>query len=279
MSLYSVLLSSFTPSVEKQVQEKTQFITSGVITKSDRLSAFLSGGGFIQTLPNNEIFIRSIRFKEWDTAKLEVNSLDELIDKLSSYESRQLSLQILSVMKGAFESTAKDSSIDLSCTKFIPGVTNLSAEHLTGIAKTMPENSVLVVHSAVYNRYRKNNLVDYGLNKITNQSEPVVDGVWMLPNDNLPKNGNVYTSYLCAPGSLEIAFSDLHDATRVVTTESDQETLVRKWQTCIHPTGFAWNGSIAAHGGPTNEEYASADAWVPVPGHQPKMIQIITREA
>lgn len=102
-------------------------------------------------------------------------------------------------MSTVFDVTSDNLVFDASGEHFIQGVTNFTAENL-GRALEMSDNmdqfNFLGVHTAVYNRIRRNNLIDFGCVPGTDACVPFFQGLQIVFNDRFPREGNVYTSYI-----------------------------------------------------------------------------------
>jgi hypothetical protein len=260
------------------------------------------GGGALT--PNkigtyNEVAIRCTRTQQWAANKLQdalsgSDAMSAIATRVAAYEARFLQKQILATLKGVFaDNVANDSSdmtFDAKGAGFVPGVTNFTAENLFDALQTAGDSqndfSALSVHSAVYSRMRKNNLIDFIQDSVTGADLATFQGLRLVVDDGLPKSGNVYTSYIFAPGALEIGYGPVEKPSEVYWVPDaghgiGAEVLYRRWMNSIHPMGFAWAGSTTASGGPADSDLESAASWNRACSErkQVKIAQLITREA
>ncbi len=343
VSLGDVIVPAiFDPYVQKLTEEKTAFLSSGIVAPSPQLTKFLAGGGMTLNMPTwkdldndlpktatdgvagspwpysdagvqlggdplqpnkiqtyNEIAIRITRTQQWGANKLQdslsgSDAMSAIAGRVADYEARFLQKQILAVLAGVFaDNVANDSgdmSRDFSGVGFVAGVTSFTAENLFDALQTAGDSqghfTKLAVHSAVFNRMRKNDLIDFVPDSITGAKLATFQGLDLIVDDGLPKTGNIYTSYIFAPGALEIGFGSLKKPTAVIEVEDagngiGAEVLYRRWQNCVHPMGFAYTGSTANSGGPLDTVLDDAASWNRAcpERKQVKMAQLITREA
>ncbi len=247
----------------------------------------------------NEVAIRCTRTQQWAANKLQdslsgSDAMSAIATRVAAYEARFLQRQIIAALTGVFlDNVANDSgdmTFDASGVGFVAGVTNFTAENLFDALQTAGDSqsdfSVLAVHSAVFNRARKNNLIDFIQDSVTGADLATFQGLRMVVDDGLPKTGNVYTSYIFAPGALEIGYGAVEQPTEVKWVSDaglgiGAEVLYRRWQNSVHPMGFAYSGSTTASGGPSDVTLALAASWNRAcpERKQVKMAQLITREA
>jgi hypothetical protein len=247
----------------------------------------------------NEVAIRCTRTQSWAATRLAdclsgSDAMAAIAGRVADYEARFLQRQILAVLKGVFaDNVANDSSdmtLNVSGGGFVAGVTNFTAENLFDALQTAGDSQgdfrAIAVHSVVYNRMRKGNLIDFKQDSVPGADLGSFQGLDLIIDDGMPKTGNVYTSYIFAPGALEIGYGQLKKPTAVVEVEDagngfGAEVLYRRWQNSVHPMGFAYTGSTTASGGPADSVLEAAASWNRAcpERKQVKMAQLITREA
>jgi hypothetical protein len=195
------------------------------------------------------------------------------------------------------DNTANDSgdySNDISGVSFVDGVTNFSAEAFLDAAQTMGDSqedlTMIMVHSVVYNRMQKNNLIDFIPDARGEIRIPTFLGREVIVDDGMPRTGNVYDSWLFSRGATQIGVG-----TPPVATETDrkpgggngggQDVLYSRVMWCIHPVGHSWIGT-ADDGGPANTGTSGSDldeagSWNRVFSErkQVKFARLVTREA
>lgn len=255
----------------------------------------------------NEIAVRLVRTQQWGAMKLAADlagsdPMNAIASRVSAYEARQLQLAVLDTLEGIFADndlapdggsgdthTQFDLTFDASGVGFVAGVTNFTAENLFDAAQTAGDSQedfkILAVHSAVYSRMRKNNLIDFIQDSVTGASLSTFQGMQVVYDDGMPRSGNVYHSYLFAPGALELGWGFPEKATEVAWSPDGgngygEEILYRRRAYCVHPMGHAYIGA-ATGGGPANTVLDDAASWSrQCPERkQVKIARLITREA
>lgn len=337
----------FSAYVQRLTEEKSKFVQSGILKRSDELDEFLKGGSLTLNKPTwkdldndveevadetapqlfggtpatpakiqtfNEIAVRLTRTKTWGADKLQkyisgANAFSAISGRVGYWEVRRMQAAVLAVMAGVFADndaaptgsdthTAGDMTFDASGGGFIAGTTNFTAENLFDAQQTMGDSqedlTILCVHSVVYNRMKKNNLIDFIQDSVTGAKLATFQGMNLVYDDGMPKTGQVYHSYLFAPGQLELGFGtiDNNKGSEVVWLPDagkgiGSELLYRRFMWSIHPMGHAYVGSTSAKGGPANGDAATANTLAHAASwsrrcperKQVKIARLITREA
>lgn len=271
-------------------------------TSSDKFT-----GGTIAPTPNKietatEIAVRLNRNNSWSSADLTAqlagaDPMAAIGNRVADYWVRRLQLIFVATMNGVIaDNTANDSGDyqnDISGASFQDGVTNFSAEAFLDTAVTMGDSMedlvAVMVHSVVYNRMQKNNLIDFIPDARGEVSIPTFLGRQVIVDDGMPRNGNIYDTWLFGSG-----FMQMGSAAPATPTEVDrqpgagngggQEILYNRQQWCLHPTGHAYSGT-SPNGGPSNantaNNLANAGSWNRVYSER-KQIQfarLVSREA
>ncbi len=239
-----------------------------------------------------KVAVKMTRTQQWAEAKLEA-SIPEgsvgfiaIANRVAEYEVRRMHIAALSIFSGICADNDKlpedgdthaqfDLTFDASGNDFVSQVTQFTEGNLKQARKTAavePDNfKVLAVHSAVFTRMKKNNLIDYWLNPANGTPVAEFDGLRVIYDDGLPKVGNVYDSYLFYPNAFDIGWGNPSDATVV-----EQEVLHRKWVNSIHLPQHIYQGPSR----PTNADLAHADSWSRrCPRSQVGIARLRTREA
>lgn len=275
---------------------------------NDTPSPIFTGGATIAPVKvstYNEIAVRLTRTQQWSSTKLASDLAGDdpmslIASRVAAYEERQLQLAVIAVLGGVFADndlapdvgdthTLSDLTFDASGVSFTPGVTNFTAENLFDTLQTAGDSQedfgILVVHSAVFSRMRKNNLIDFIPDSVTGADLATFQGLRVVYDDGMPKSGNVYHSYVFAPGALELGWANPERATEVQWMPEagngyGEEVLFRRRGYCVHPMGHAYIGSVAV-GQPSNSTLALAASWSrKCPERkQVKIARLITREA
>ena len=145
------------------------------------MEAAVAGSGTIALDPvpfkiesATEVGVRLSRNGSWSAMDLAAalagnDPLEAIADRVAYYWARRLQSAFVSTVTGVIaDNTANDSgdyTNDISGASFIDGVTNFSAEAFLDAAVTMGDSmeglTGVMVHSVVYNRMQKNNLIDF----------------------------------------------------------------------------------------------------------------------
>lgn len=250
-----------------------------------------------------EIAVRMNRNNSWSTTDLAAilagsDPMNAIADRVAAYWVRRLQAAFISTWNGVIADNAANDAGDyannISGGAFIDGVTNFSAEAFLDAAQTMGDSQeglvAVAVHSVVYNRMQKNNLIDFIPDARGEINIPTFLGREVIVDDGLPRTGSVYDTWLFGTGATQLGVATPPVATEVERKAGGgngggQDVLYSRVQWSIHPTGHAWIGT-AGEGGPANtgtansdlDEAASWDRRYPE-RKQIKFARLVTREA
>lgn len=249
-----------------------------------------------------EIGVRLSRNNSWSSMDLTAalagaDPMAAIASRVSDYWRRRLQAIVVATMNGVIaDNTANDAgdySNDVSGAGYVAGVTDFSAEAFLDAAVTMGDSmedlTGVMVHSIVYNRMQKNNLIDFIPDARGEVNIPTFLGREVIVDDGLPRTGNVYDTWLFGQGFLRFG-----NGAPAVPTELDrepaagdgggQDILHSRQEWAVHPTGHAYVGT-PANGGPSNaataNNLAAAGSWnrVYTERKQIKFARLVTREA
>ncbi len=250
-----------------------------------------------------EIAVRMNRNNSWSTTDLAAilagsDPMNAIADRVAAYWVLRLQAAFISTWNGVIADNAANDAGDyannISGGAFIDGVTNFSAEAFLDAAQTMGDSQeglvAVAVHSVVYNRMQKNNLIDFIPDARGEINIPTFLGREVIVDDGLPRTGSVYDTWLFGSGATQLGVGTPPVATEVERKAGGgngggQDVLYSRVQWSIHPTGHAWIGT-ADEGGPANtgtansdlDEAASWDRRYPE-RKQIKFARLVTREA
>lgn len=256
-----------------------------------------------------EIAVRLSRNQSWSSTDLTAvlagaDPMGAIGDRVGYYWSRRMQAAFIATMLGIFADNDAapsggdthvqgDLTNDVSGVSYSPGVTDFTAEAFLDAALTMGDSqddlTMVMVHSVVYNRMQKNNLIDFIPDARGEVMIPTFLGHEVIIDDGLPASGGVYQTWLFGPGAIRLGVG-----TPAVPTEVERfpgagngggaETLYNRVEWCFHPVGHAYAGT-APNGGPSNastsNNLANAASWRRVfpERKQIKIARLITREA
>jgi hypothetical protein len=254
----------------------------------------------IQT--SQEIAVRLSRNASWSSMDLTAalageDPMGAIADRVAYYWARRMQAAFVSTMNGVIaDNTANDAgdyTNNISGAAFIDGVTNFSAEAFIDAALTMGDSmeelTGVLVHSVVYARMQKNNLIDFIPDSNGVVNIPTFLGREVIVDDGLPVTGAVYDSWLFGSGAVQLGMSAPKVGTEVTRLAGagnggGQEVLYNRNEWIIHPTGHAYTGT-SPNGGPANGSGANnlgvAGSWNRVYStrKQIKFARLVTREA
>ncbi len=250
-----------------------------------------------------EIAVRLSRNNSWSGSPLAAtlagaDPMEAIAARVAAYWTRRLQAAYVSVWNGVIAdnviTNAGDYENDISGAGFVDGVTNFSAEAFLDAAQTMGDSQddlvAVVVHSVVYNRMQKNNLIDFIPDARGEIKIPTFLGREVIVDDGVPRNGSIYDTWLFGGGSMQMGVGNAP-----VPTETDrkagagngggQDVLYNRVEWSLHPTGHAFQGT-PPDGGPSNTGTGGTDldeaaAWLRVytERKQIKFARLVTREA
>jgi hypothetical protein len=261
-----------------------------------------------KTGTSKETAVRLSRNQSWSSSDLAsalagVDPMDSIAGRVSTYWARRLQAAFVATMKGVFadndaapagtEHVQYDLTNDVKGASFVDGVTNFTAEAFLDAAVTMGDSmedlGMIMVHSIVYNRMQKNNLIDFIPDASGQVQIPTFLGRTVIVDDGMPATGGVYDSWLFGVGALRLGVGTPKVPTEVARKPDagnggGQEILFNRVEWALHPVGHRYAGT-APDGGPNNTNsthmLAAAGSWQRVfpERKQIKIARLITRES
>lgn len=260
------------------------------------------------TSADKEIAVRLSRNQSWAAADLAgslagSDPMNSIAQRVSDYWARRLQAAFVATVKGVFadndatpsgsEHTQYDLTNDIKGSSYSAGVTDFSAEAFIDTALLMGDSmealGILMVHSVVYARMQKNNLIDFIPDARGEINIPTFLGRQVVVDDGMYASTGIYHSYLFGSGAVKLGVGTPPNATETdrmpnAGNGGGQDVLHSRVEWCIHPVGHKYAGTSPS-GGPGNgtsaNELAHADSWVRVypERKQIKIARLITREA
>jgi hypothetical protein len=231
-----------------------------------------------------EIGVRLSRNKSWSSMRLVqalagADPMQAIGNLVSDYWVGRMQAAFVATAQGIFADNAlaptgtehvlNDLTVDISGTVYAAGVTDFSADAFIDACTLLGDGAASVttvlVHSIVYARMQKNNLIDFIPDASGQINIPVFLGRRVIVDDGIPNPSGrgpaqtatgVFHSWLLGSGAFRIGVG-----TPVVPTEVDrkpaagngagQEILFSRVEWMIHPVGHRYDVS-APNGGPSN---------------------------
>jgi len=254
-----------------------------------------------------EIAVRLSRNQSWSTMNLAtVLSGDDpagaIAARVGNYWTLRMQAAYVAAVRGLFRNNDKaspgggatqyDLTNDISSTSYTAGVTDFNASAFIDACVTMGDSmgdlTLVMVHSLVYARMQKNNLIDFIPDADGKVNIPTFLGRRVVMDDGVPFNGGVFETWLFGSGAVRLGVGSPEVPTETKRAPdsgngSGQDTLYNRVEWVLHPTGHKYAGTPAS-GGPSNanstNNLAHADSWERVypERKQIKIARLITRE-
>lgn len=263
-----------------------------------------------KTRTSTEIGVRLSRNGSWSSADLAAalagaDPMESIASRVAYWWTRRLQAAFIATMNGVIADNAaapsgsdthtqNDLIVDVSGGAFVEGVTNFSAEAFINAALTMGDSmedlTAVFVHSVVFARMQKNNLIDFIPDARGEIQIPTFLGREVIVDDGMPRTGQVYDTWLFGRGAVQLGVGSPKVPTAIERKEGagnggGQEILYSRTEWCIHPVGHAFIAGTIANGGPTNaatsNNLANAGSWSRrwPERKQIKFARLVTREA
>lgn len=256
-----------------------------------------------------EIQVRLSRNNSWSSMDLSgdlagADPMQAIANRVSDYWARRQQAAFVATLNGVFADNAaaptgtehvqKDMSHDVSGAAFVDGVTNFSAEAFIDATATMGDSmedlTMVMVHSIVYARMLKNNLIDFVSDSVNGNAVriPTFLGREVIVDDGVPRSSGVFNTWLFGRGAIRGGMGSPKVPTEVdrkpaAGNGGGQDILFNRTEWIIHPVGHAYAGTTP-NGGPSNasttNNLAHADSWKRVFSErkQIRIARLITRE-
>ena len=261
-----------------------------------------------KTGTSNEVAVRLSRNQSWSTADLAselagADAGESIANLVSDYWARRLQAAFVATMNGVFNNNAaaptaaqhvqNDLTNDVSGDTYSAGVTDFNASAFIDAAVTMGDSmgnlSMLCVHSIVYARMQKNNLIEFIPDSRGEAQIPTFLGREVIVDDGLPTpSSGVFHSWLFGNRACLLGMGAPMTPTETFRSPNagnggGQSTLYNRVQWAIHPVGHSFDATPNS-GGPgnsaTTNNLAHAASWQRVYAERKQipMARLITRE-
>lgn len=257
-----------------------------------------------------EIQVRLSRNNSWASMDLTADlvgedPMDAISNRVADYWVRRQQLAFVATINGVFADNAaapsgtdthtqNDMTHDISGASFSDGVTNFSAEGFidatTTMGDSMEELTLVMMHSVVYSRALKNNLIDFIPDAINPAAASIATflGRTVVVDDGMPKTGGVFDTWLFGRSAVRWGAGSPKVPTEVerkpdAGNGGGEEILYNRVEWVIAPAGYAYIGT-PPKGGPSNanttNNLANADSWSRVFSErkQIRIARLVTRE-
>lgn len=251
---------------------------------------------------SQEVGVRLSRNQSWSSMDLTstlagADPMQAIASRVSDYWARRLQAAVIATINGVIlDNVANDSADyqnDIKGASYLAGTTDFSAEAFIDAAVTMGDSmgglTGVAVHSVVYSRMQKNNLIELIPDSEGRVNIPTFLGRRVIVDDGLPVSSGVYDTWLFGAGAIRFGAGNPDVPTEIerkpsAGTGGGQDVLHSRIEWCIHPSGHKYAGT-APNGGPSNaattNNLAIATSWDRVfpERKQVKFARLVTREA
>lgn len=274
---------------------------------SDSYTGGAADSAPLKTGTSQETAVRLSRNNSWGSSGLTAtlagaDPMSSIASRVSTYWARKLQNVFIATMTGVFadndaapagtEHVQGDLTNDVKGGVFADGVTNFTTEAYLDATVTMGDSlddlGMMMVHSIVYNRMRKNNLIDFIPDSEGVVNIPTFQGSAVIIDDSMPSAAGVFETWLFGGGAIRLGVGTPNMATEIerkpdAGNGGGQDVLYNRHEWIIHPAGHAYVGT-APNGGPSNaataNNLAAAASWQRAftERKQIKIARLVTRE-
>lgn len=197
-------------------------------------------------------------------------------DRIAPFWDRRLNVVAISVIRGALGAIDNESGgvgyLDVSVASGTPVYIDADVvidARQAGLGDAADSLTLMFVHSKVYARLQKENLIDFIPDARGEVAIPTYQGMQLVVSDTLPVDASganpIYDTYIAGAGALRYgeAAAKVPVAVQREELEADGagvEYFVSRRDVVIHPLGFKYSGSIP-NAGPGNAALATAANW------------------
>lgn len=250
-----------------------------------------------------EVAVRLARHQSWSSNNLvaELINADPMAaigDRVAAYWDRRDQATFIATAKGVFANNAtatdahhvKDDMLhDVSGSAYSAGVTSFTANAFIDTVLTMGDSmedlTLICVHSIVYGRMMKNNLIQFIPDARGEVNIPTFLGRRVIVDDGMPMpEAGKFETWLFGRGAFRINYGTFDKPTELARAAAagkgaGADILHNRRVLTLHPTGYAYKGA-ATKGGPANSVLAAAASWERAypERKQIAMAKLITRE-
>ena len=238
----------------------------------------------LKTGTSRQISIRLSRNQSWSSTDLSgdlagANPMQSIASRVANYWVRESQRVLIATIQGVIADNIANDSADMveditNGTGTVTAAHLFSAESFIDAIQTMGDAGeglvAIAVHSVVFRRMQKNNLIDFIPDSNGVVNIPTFLGRRVIVDDGLPaipNSPNVeYSSYLFGAGAVTSGVGS-----PLVPTETERspsagqggglEVLFNRVEWLYHPNGMAFLDAGIALSSPTDAEIAAAAQW------------------
>lgn len=234
-----------------------------------------------------DVAARQVRSEAWSSMRLSGllagdDPARRIAERVSAYWTRQFQRILVATLHGVYLDNVAANSSDMvndigsDDASAVTPAELISAEAILDTAQTMGDASdgldTLIMHSVVYNRLAKQNLIDFIPDSEGKVRFPTYLGWRVIKDDGVKtiagSNRTKYVTYLLGRGSICWNEAPTSPSPNIeLEAKPDQgngmggDILYSRRQFVLHPYGIKWTDSSVAGEFPTNAELADAANW------------------
>lgn len=198
-------------------------------------------------------------------------------DRIAPFWARRMNAAAIATIQGALAaldiespgSGIHDVSVSSGQLKLISADVVIDAR-VNCLGDASDSLTLMFVHSKVYGRLQKNNLIDFIPDARGEAVIPTYLGMQLVVSDTLPANVSdpdfpVYTSFLAGPGALRYGETAAKVPAETIRRPEQGdgggvEEFYSRRNFVLHPLGFKYTGSVP-NAGPLNQALATGSNW------------------
>lgn len=259
------------------------------------------------TSADTEIQVRLSRNQSWSVSDLAADlagadPMDSITSRVAKYWALRLQKATIATVRGVFANNAlptdayhvqNDMVHDISGSAFVDGTTNISGSAFIDATLTMGDDmgtlTTMFVHSIVYGRLQKNNLIEFIPDARGEILIPTYLGRQVVIDDGMPMpSTGVFETWVMGNGVLRLGQGSPKvpveaGRSQLANNGGGEETLTNRVEWVIHPVGHKFIG-VGTKGGPSNASttgnLANANSWQRAFNERKQIVmaKLITRE-
>jgi hypothetical protein len=264
----------FTQYVILRTMQLSNIIQSGLAIPNPLLNQLVTGGGTTINMPHwqdlkgraqimsdtrplstnkittaKDVAVLLIRANAWQSHELAgalagSDPFKAIGDLVADWWVREEQTTLINLLNGVFNSPSMQDLVHTMDTVPISAEVILDAKQLLGDAAG--KLTAIAMHSAVFTELQKQNLIDYIPNSRGEVSIPTYLKYTVIVDDEMPYDGEVYTTYLFSRGVIGRGEGT---PVSLTSTELDRDSLgsadilINRRAFVMHPMGVKWVGT------------------------------------
>jgi len=292
----------------EKTAERSVLINSGIVANDPEIARKANGGGEFVQLPffndltgeeerggigfdgaplttdkidtEKDIAVKIFGGKSWGSTDFAgllsgADPMGTIADRVVDFWNKRKQVALVSTLNGVFGGALAGTHVlDISGGTGAAAVIDASSTIDAGakLGDVAGDLTAIAMHSLTYAKLQKDQLIKYVEPANAKIKIPTYLGKTVIVDDSMPKDGDVFTSYLFAPGAVA------HERINLgrIAVEHDRDTaagidvMITREGYIMHIRGVKWKVTTP---NPTNAQLATADNWERV--YEPKNIRVV----